>query len=77
MGTAFWNMLLKERYGEGSRSDGEDEEEDISSYWMILKREDTGNWKIIHWITLCRELAFEEAMEHEEMNGFVYFYLPF
>jgi hypothetical protein len=36
-------MLLKERYGEGSRSDGEDEEADISSYWMILKREDTGN----------------------------------
>jgi hypothetical protein len=36
-------MLLGERGGE-RRKQLEDEEEDISSYWMTLKkREDTGN----------------------------------
>jgi hypothetical protein len=41
----------------------EDEEEDVRIYCMILrKREATVNWKK-HYITLCRELALEEAMD--------------
>jgi hypothetical protein len=37
-------MLLKERY-----KGREDEEEDISSYWMALRKlEDTGNLKSKH-----------------------------
>jgi hypothetical protein len=36
---------LKERQKEGYKL-REDEEEDVSSYWMnVRKREDTGNWK--------------------------------
>jgi hypothetical protein len=36
----------------------EDEEEDISSYWMTLrKREDTGNWKRTHrWYSVWKSL---------------------
>ena len=43
IGTAFYNTLLKERYREGQKW-REDEDEDVSSYWMTLKkREGTGN----------------------------------
>jgi hypothetical protein len=39
--TAFYNGLLKERYKE-DRSDKNDEEEDVGSYWMTLRKgEDT------------------------------------
>ena len=45
----------------------EDEEEDISSYWMILrKREGAGNLRWKHYIALCGELTGEEAMELTE-----------
>ena len=38
---AFYNRLLRERKME-DRSDEEDKEEDVGSYWMTLrKREDT------------------------------------
>jgi hypothetical protein len=41
-----------------------DEEEDVSSYWAILReREDTGNWKRKHYVALCGELVLEEAMD--------------
>jgi hypothetical protein len=43
MGIAFYNMLLKERYREGQKRK-EDKEEDVSSYWMTLrKRVGSGN----------------------------------
>jgi len=29
----------------------------------LRKRKDTGNWKRKHYITLCGELALEEAMD--------------
>jgi hypothetical protein len=39
IGTAIYNTILRERV-EGL----EDEEEDVSSYWMILRKQnDTGN----------------------------------
>jgi DNA phosphorothioation-dependent restriction protein DptG len=42
----------------------EDEEENTSSYWMILrKREDAVNLKTKHYIALCGELALEETMD--------------
>jgi hypothetical protein len=42
----------------------EDEEKDVSSYSMILRKgECTGNWKKEHHIALCGELALEEAMD--------------
>jgi hypothetical protein len=38
-------------------------EEDVSSYWMSLrKRKDTVNLKRKRLIALCGELAVEEAM---------------
>ena len=52
------NTLLKEEY-----KGREDEEEDVSNYWMTLrKREDNGNSKRKHQIALSGELALEEAM---------------
>jgi len=45
----------------------EDEEEDVSSYWMTSrKREDTGNWKRVHSIALCGELSSEDSMDYRE-----------
>jgi hypothetical protein len=42
----------------------QDEEEDVSSYWMTLrKRECTGNWKGKHKMAVSAELALEEAMD--------------
>jgi hypothetical protein len=39
----LYNTILKERQREGTGR-REDEEEDVSNYWMILReREDTGN----------------------------------
>jgi hypothetical protein len=29
----------------------------------LRKREDIGNWKRKHWLTLCGELTLEEAMD--------------
>jgi hypothetical protein len=38
---AFYNRFLKERYKEGYKGK-EDEEEDVGSYWMTLRKgEDT------------------------------------
>jgi len=38
----------------------EDEEEDVSSYYLSLrKRDDTEIWNRKHWITLLGKLAFE------------------
>jgi len=43
MGSTFSNTLFKERYKIGQKR-REDVGEDLSSYWMALrKREDTGN----------------------------------
>ena len=48
VGTAFWNTFLKVRWMEGWTW-REDEEEDVSSSWMTLKkRKDTANWKRMH-----------------------------
>ena len=42
----------------------EDEEEDVSSYWMTLREgESTRNWKNKHYTALCEKLNLEEAME--------------
>ena len=42
----------------------EDEKEDVSSYWMTLrKRQDTGSWKRKHRIALRWELTLEEAVD--------------
>ena len=39
VGTAFWNRLLKERW-----NGRKDKEQDVSSYWMTLRKsEDSGN----------------------------------
>jgi len=38
IGTAFYNTLLKENYREGKKW-REDEDEDVSSCWMTLKKE--------------------------------------
>jgi len=47
-GTAFYITLLKERYKE-TYNRREDEEEDVSSYWMTLQKgEVIGNWKRKH-----------------------------
>jgi hypothetical protein len=43
VGTAFSNTLLRDKQREGEQL-WEDEEEDVSSYWLTLrKREGTGN----------------------------------
>ena len=40
------------------------EEEDVSSYWMILRKlEDTGNSNRKHKIALYGKLALEETMD--------------
>jgi len=42
----------------------EDEEQGVSSYWMSLgKIVVTVNWKRKHYLSLCGELASEEATE--------------
>jgi hypothetical protein len=42
----------------------EDSEEDVSSYWIILrKRDDTGIEKTKHLIALCGELALTETVD--------------
>jgi hypothetical protein len=42
----------------------EDEEEDVSSYWMTVgKLEEIGSWKGKHLISRSGELALEEAMD--------------
>ena len=36
----------------------------VSSYWATLrKRRDTVNLKSTHWIALCEELTFREAVD--------------
>jgi hypothetical protein len=38
-------------------------QEDVGNYWMTLRKgEDTLIWKRKLWITLCGELALEEAL---------------
>jgi len=47
----------------------EDEEQDASSYSVTLRKiEVTGNWKRNHYITLCGELALEEAIDDDDDN---------
>jgi hypothetical protein len=42
----------------------EDEEENVGSYWMTLrKREDTNIWRRKRKIALCEELDLEEALD--------------
>lgn len=42
----------------------EEDEEDIRSYWMtVRKREDIVNWNSKHQISLCEELDLEEAVD--------------
>jgi hypothetical protein len=42
----------------------EDEEEEISSYRMsVRKRKHTGSWKTRYYIALSRELALEKALD--------------
>ena len=76
--TAFYNGLLKERWKGGEKWQ-EDEEEDVGSYWMSLRKgEDTLIWRRKLWIALCGELALEEALDlswdrllNEWMNYYV------
>jgi hypothetical protein len=43
---------------------GREDEEDVSSYWIILrKRDDTGIEKRKHSIALCGELALAGAVD--------------
>ena len=57
-------MHVIEGKKEGRIEVTEDEEEDVSSYYMTLRKgEDTGNWKIEHYMALCGELALEEATD--------------
>jgi hypothetical protein len=59
VGTVFCNTLLKEIYQERR-----EEEEHVSSYLKNLRKRDyTRNLKRKHQITLCGELASEEAMD--------------
>jgi len=37
----------------------EDEEEDVSRYWVALKKDDTGNWKKKR----CGKVTLEEAVD--------------
>ena len=66
-GSLFEATLLEERYREGQKwqeDDDEGEEEDVSSYWMTLrKREGTVHWKKKHWIAVCAEQALEVDKE--------------
>ena len=42
----------------------EDEEEDVGSYWMTLRKgEDTLIWRRKLYIALCEELVLEEALD--------------
>ena len=67
MGYILLRSGLLEHIIEGKTKGGkwrEDKEEEVSSYWMTLKkRGDTGNWNRKHWIALHGELAWEEAMD--------------
>ena len=65
LGNAF-KTLLKGREKEEWKW-WEDEEEDLSSYWMtLMKRKDTGNWTREHHIALCGEFSLEEALDLAE-----------
>jgi hypothetical protein len=56
-------MFFVEREKEGQKG-RKDEEEDVSSYWMTLrKRKDTLHCKRKHQIALCGELALEKATD--------------
>jgi len=58
VGTALYDRLLKERWKRRK-----DEEEDVSRYWMALrKRAFPGKWKRKLLIVLSGELVVEEAM---------------
>jgi hypothetical protein len=42
----------------------EDEEEDVSSYWVALRKWDyAGNWMRKRWMAFCGELSLEEAVK--------------
>jgi hypothetical protein len=58
VGTAFRKALFNEKW-----KGREDEEDDISSYKMTLRKmEDTVRLKRKHQKPLCRDLALEEAI---------------
>jgi hypothetical protein len=47
----------------------EDEEENVSSYWMTLRKgEDSGNRKRKHKMALCVELTLEEALANYQQR---------
>ena len=61
VGAVFWNTLSKRIYKEVYRW-WEDKKEDVSSYWLTLRKlEDAGNWKRKHKIALYEELALERG----------------
>jgi hypothetical protein len=56
--TTVWNTLLKDRH-----KGREGEEEDVSSYWMTLRKaEYTGNWKWKHYTAFFVWLASKKVM---------------
>jgi hypothetical protein len=65
--TLHRNCLLQqiiEGQIQGGTEVTEDEEEDVESYWMTLRKgEDTLVWKRKLSIALCGELALEEALD--------------
>jgi hypothetical protein len=49
---------------EGKFEGREDEGENVSSYWMILRKQgDIANGKRKHQITLCGEMDLEEVVD--------------
>jgi len=59
VGTAFWCTILEEPC-----KGGEDEEEDVRSCCMTLRRiKDIGTWKRKQFIALCGEFALGETMD--------------
>jgi len=60
---------LEERWKEP-----EDEEKDVSSYWIFLrKRDDIGTAKRKHSIALCVELALAEGLDllYDRLQAYV------
>jgi hypothetical protein len=53
---------VKERYRE-RYTWREDKEDDVNSYWVLRKREDSAVLKGKHYVALCGELVLEEALD--------------
>jgi len=52
-------MLVMERYKEGEKW-RVDEEEDVSSYWIPLKKEELWGWKMKLYIAFSGELSVDK-----------------